>query len=132
MMNPASEDIKDLLAAESSLALTFATNLFIAKMPIDPDLCVSVNDTGGYDPEVDYVYDRPTVQIQVRGPKGDYIVGHELAQDIGETIHGVNNQTVNATRYIGIWREGDVIALGFDDNDRPLFSINFRIHRTDT
>ena len=129
-MNPPSEDIKDILAAVSSLALTFATDLFVSEMPMEPDQCVCVYDTGGESPEGDYIYERPTVQVRVRGVKGDYLVAHELAQSIRDTLNGEHNHTINGARYIGIWGVGDVIFAGYDDNHRPLLTINFRLHRT--
>ena len=44
-MNSVSEDVKDMLEAESDLDLTFATNLFIGKEEKDPDNCVTIFDT---------------------------------------------------------------------------------------
>jgi hypothetical protein len=130
-MNAPSEDIATILAADSSLGLTLTTNLFVSEMPKEPDECVSVHDTGGYDGEADYVYQRPTVQVRVRGEKGAYQTAHGFAQDIRDLLHGLANYTTGSTRYVGVWCEGDVIAVGYDDNHRPLFTVNFRLHRTD-
>jgi hypothetical protein len=128
-MNAPSEDIKDMLAAVSSLALTFATDLFVSEMPDTPDQCVCVYDTGGFDPEGDFNYERPTAMIRVRGAKGAYTAGHELAQACRDALLGTADSTVNGARYIGIWVVGDVNHIGYDDNHRPLFTVNFRIHR---
>lgn len=129
-MNPPSEDIKDILAAASALALTFATDLFVSEMPATPDLCVTIYDTGGFDPDVNFVYDRPTVQIRVRGDRGEYLVAHGLAQTIRDLLSGEHNYTINGARYIAIWAQGDIISVGYDDNHRPILTINFRLHRT--
>lgn len=129
-MNPPSEDIKDILEGTSVLALTFGTDLFISEMPPTPDQCVCVYDTGGYDPEVNYTYERPTIQIRVRGAKGDYIAAHALTQSIRDTLNGEHNYTINSARHIGIWTVGDVLFVGYDDNHRPLLTVNFRLHRT--
>jgi len=129
-MNPPSVDIKDILKSISALALTFTTDLFVSEMPHAPDDCVCVYDTGGENSEVDYVYERPTIQVRVRGAKGGYQDGHALAQSIRDELNGLANHTINAARYVGIWVEGDIIALGYDDNHRPLFTVNFRMHRT--
>lgn len=130
-MNAPAEDIKDILENISALGFTFATDLFVGEMPVTPDACVTIYDTGGYAPEVDYVYERPTIQIRVRGAKGEYQNGHGLAQDIRDALNGLTGYIVNSARYVGIWCEGDVMALGNDDNNRPLFTVNFRLHRTD-
>lgn len=129
-MNAPSEDVKDILEGTTSLALTFATDLFISEMPVEPDECVCVYDTGGDDPEADYVYKRPTVQIRVRGAKGSYLIAHTLAQSIQDTLNGDSNHTIDGTRYIAIWAVGDILFVGYDDNHRPLLTANFRLHRT--
>jgi hypothetical protein len=130
-MNAPSVDIKDLIEGTSALGLTFAADLFVSEMPPTPDECVSVHDTGGYGAEVDYTYERPTVQVRVRGGKGEYEVAHAIAQDIRDALNGQANVSLNGARYVGIWCEGDVMSLGYDDNHRPLFTVNFRLHRTD-
>lgn len=129
-MQPPSEDIKDYLEGISSLALTFATDLFISEMPTTPDNCVCIYDTGGYEPEANYTYQRPTIQVRVRGAKGEYLAAHEQAQAIRDELHGLHNETINSARYVGIWQEGDIISAGQDDNKRPNVTMNFRIHRT--
>ena len=128
-MNAPSDDIKDILEGLSSLALTFATDLFVAKRPPLPDQCVTVYDSGGYDPQAND-YERPTVQVIVRGLKGGYRTAYALAKSIKDELHEYANQTVNSTRYIAIYTQGDILSLGEDENGRPLLSVNFRIHRT--
>lgn len=129
-MNPPSEDIKDILAGTSSLALTFGTDLFVSEMPAEPNECVCLYDTGGEDPDPEYDYERPTVQVRVRGARGEYKAAHELAQAIRNILNGEHNYTINGARYIGIWGVGDILFVGYDDNHRPLVTVNFRIHRT--
>lgn len=129
-MNPPSEDIKDILEETSSLGLTFATDLFISEMPDSPDECVCVYDTGGEAAWPDYTYEKPTVQVRVRGEKGQYRSAHLLAQGIRDTLNGTANDTRNGARYIGIWDVSDVLFVGYDDNRRPLLTLNFRIQRT--
>jgi hypothetical protein len=129
-MNPPSQDIKDYLAAQSSLGLTYATDLFVSEMPESPDLCVAVYDTGGFDPESDYSYERPTVQVKVRGDKGKYLIAHSLLQSIRDVLHATHGETINTGLYVGIWQMGDILFLGYDQNKRPELTANFRIHRT--
>lgn len=136
-MNAPSEDMKDILEGTSALALTFAEDLFISEMPdenedaIVSDQCVCIYDTGGEPAEVNYTYEKPTIQIRVRGAKGAYLATHELAQSIRDTLNGLHNETWNGARYIGIWAMGDVLFISYDDNHRPIFTVNFRIHRTE-
>jgi hypothetical protein len=129
-MNPPSEDIKDMLVASSAgLGHTFGIDMFISEMPDSPDVCYCIYDTGGIEPEVQYEYDRPAVQVRVRGAKSGYRSAWLAAKDIRDTLHGVHNETWNSTRYVGIWCMGDILFAGYDDSGRPQFTINFRIHR---
>lgn len=129
-MKPPSEDIKDYLVGISSLALTSGTDLFIHLLPDTPNNCVCVYDTGGFDSEAAMTYQRPTVQIKVRGEKGTYDSTHEQAQGIRDELHTLHNETINSTRYIQVLQQGDIIDLGDDEKNRPVISMNFAIHRT--
>ena len=131
-MNSPATDIKDMLdASNAALGLTFAVDLFVSEMPELPDECVCIYDTGGFDPaSIDERYEYPTVEVMVRGNKMGYVAGWDLAQDIKDVLHKLHDETWNSTKYIGIWCVGDVNYIGYDQSQRPLFSINFRIHRT--
>jgi hypothetical protein len=129
-LNPPSEDVKDMLAANSILQLTFADDLFIGLMPDQPDACVAVYDGPGEKAEPSYRYERPHVQVMVRGDQGKYRVAHIRAQTIRDALNGVQEETWGGARYIGVWALGDVISLGLDELRRPRCSINFRLHRT--
>lgn len=130
-MNAPSVDIKDILEQTSSLALVFGTDLFVSEMPDTPDECVVVYDSGGDDSDPHITYERPTIQIRVRGNKGAYTDTYDIVNNIKTILHGLTGEILNSARYIGIWIVGDILSLGQDDNKRPIFSINFRLHRTD-
>jgi hypothetical protein len=131
-MNPPSQDIKDFLVAAG--VGTFGTDLFVSKEPAaDADGNIpttTVYDTGGFDPEAQYVYDRPTVQVRVRGARGGYLAAYAKAQAARTALRTIFNETKNGTRYIGIWILGDIVALGDDEKGRPVLTLNIRIHRT--
>ena len=133
-MNPSSKDIVDLMdASNSGLGLTKNSNLFWPRMPDasnTPHKCVSVSDTSGRSPDTGSDIFNTTIQITVRGNRNKYEEAHELAQDIQDFLHGLNNETVNGARYIGVWAEGDILPVGEDDKNRPVFTCNFRIQRT--
>ena len=130
-MNAQSEDIKDMLVAESSLGLTFATDLFIGKEPSDPDDTVTIFDTMGFPDDLTMdateIYERPSCQIRVRS--NDYLTGWNLAQGIKNSLHGRGQETWNGTLYTVIRSVGGPAFLDWDDHDRALFSINFNLQR---
>lgn len=130
-MNPASVDIKDLLEAESSFGLTFATNLFIGSEPQQPDNCVTIYDTPGYPPElalegaVQYFY--PSIQIRVRN--NSYLDAYDMINDIKTYLHGMNNFTVNGTDYDLIECSIEPHLLEWDKTGRSIFVITFNLRR---
>lgn len=131
-MNPPSIDIKDMLDGDSSLGLSFGTDLFVGEIPSDiRGLAVCIYDSGGDPPNLTYVYEYPAIQIKVLSAKGDYEGGHELAQACRDALIALSNTKINSARYILIKCSSDIIHLGLDGNRRNIFTVNFELHRTD-
>lgn len=130
-MNASSEDIKDMLEAESSLGLTFATDLFIGKEPAEPDDCVTIFDTPGSPPQLTFnkteKYQYPSIQIRVRN--NAYMTGWNLANDIKDALHGRAHETWNATYYSVIICSSELALLDWDEHGRARFIVNFNIQR---
>ena len=130
-MNHASVDIKDMLAAESTLALTGGTDLFIGEEPKTPDDCVTIYDTPSLPPDLQldgsarYYYS--SVQIRIRNL--DYVPGITLARNIMETLHGRAGETWGGALYTVIMAMGEPALLARDDNERLIFTINFNMQR---
>lgn len=135
-MNSPARDIKDILISSSSgLNLVFGTTLHVSREPSSPDQVVTIYDTGGFSPEVLLGSDsrgmeKPTIQIRVRGNKKAYNTTYDLAEDIKNVLHTMINRTVNGTKYVGAWLESDIFFLDYDENDRPVFTMNFLLFRT--
>lgn len=128
-MTSCSSDIKTLLEADSSLALEFGTDLFIGELPETPNQCCTIVDTGGYETKIGPYYS-PTVQMLFRGDVGEYEETYSLAQAVTILLHEYSGTPSGSTfYYTGIWSLGDPFFIGVDENERPLFSINFRIQR---
>lgn len=131
-MNPASEDIKDMLdGSAGGLGLTFTTDLFISKEPTTPDDCVTIYDTPSFPPDLtlnpDERYYNSSVQIRVRN--NSYQTGMTLARNILESLHGRAQETWNGTLYTVIMATGEPAALARDDNNRVIIIINFNLQR---
>ncbi len=133
-MNSPSEDITDiLLESDAGLDLVFGKSLFFSKEPDDKntqDKVVTVYDTGGDEPVAQYFYEYPNVQIRIRGDKFKYKEAYSLLNSIKNELHGTNNKTINGARYVGIWASSDIISLGYDEENRPILTVNFRLQRT--
>jgi hypothetical protein len=131
-MNAPSEDIKDMLIEDSSLGLTFATNLFKSKEPKTPRNCVTIYDTPGLgsDPKLDPAegdYERPGLQIRVRNY--DYDAGMTLAQSIKELLHCRAQESRNGAFYTSIVCVNGPTHIGYDDNNNALIVLNFNLQR---
>lgn len=131
MSSSPSIDIKDILEAESALALTFATDLFIGKEPTSPDNCVTIFDTPGAIPQLtlnrNEIYEYPSIQIRVRN--NDYMTGANLINDIKSTLHGRGHETWNGTFYSLIAASDSPALLDYDESNRARFVCNFNIQR---
>lgn len=126
-MNAASEDIKDILVAAG--VGIFKTNLFIGTMPASPDANVTIRDTPWKPPELNYEIDYPGIQTLVRGARGQYTATQVKAVSVNTVLHGYQ-ETINDTRYILVAAAHSPIYVGKDEQNRPMFSINFEIQRT--
>jgi len=130
-MNPASIDIKNMLEADSSLALEFGVDLFISKEPPKPNDCVTLYDTPSFPPEraldVDNIIYNSSVQVRVRDM--DYILGMALARNIMTSLHARAQEAWNGTLYTVIQATGEPALLHRDENDRVLIIINLNLKR---
>lgn len=135
-MNAPSVDIKDILEAESSLGLTFITNLFVGKEPATPDNCVTIYDTPGMAPDITLKgksedsqnLKRPSIQVRVRN--NNYVTGWNLINDIKEVLHLISGETWNGTLYDSILCVIEPAMLNWDsENDRVHFVSTFNIAR---
>jgi len=130
-MNPASQDIKDILEADSSLGLTFADNLYIGREPETPDNTVTIFDTPGDPPDFTYnntvKYYRPAIQIRVRN--NNYQNGWSLIDEIKLSLHGRINEVWNGTKYTQIRCFMEPMLLDWDENNRVRFVTTFNIQR---
>ena len=131
-MNSPSEDLKDILVADTSLSLVFASDLFIGAEPTIPKNCVTIFDTPGGPPQLtlagkgeNFYY--PSVQIRVRNTS--YVTGWALIQNIRTSLHGRAQETWNGTLYSAIFCSSGPAMLDWDENSRVRFIINFNIQR---
>ena len=129
-MNTASEDIKDLLEAESSLGLTFSVNLFIGREPAMPNNTVTLFDSSGGGSMLTYTtnerYYYPDLQIRVRNVS--YLTGMALAQDISDFLH-CRKEIINNTVYTLIRAIDSPFPLDWDENNRARIVVNFSLQR---
>ena len=122
--------IKDLLIASPALG-TFGANtgwsINIGKLVSSPHTAIGIMQSGGLPPNPRYLLDYPSVQIMVRGAANDYQGGLAKAQAVKDRLLGIPSQTLNSDRWVACNMLGDIINLGFDENNCPMFALNFQL-----
>ena len=105
----------------------------VARLPEKPDRCIVLYDSGGRAPNPQYLIDYPTVQIKIRGSENDYeaLAGGAgtdgKVDDVVNALLGLDSQTINGDIWVSVSMIGDRNFIGYDDNGRPLFSLNFQL-----
>lgn len=129
-MNSPAADIQDLL--NGSGLFTEGTNLFIGKMPDTPHECVCVYDIAGMPPNAMIAHDEfPMVTVHVRGERFAYANSYSNCRTVITELHRKANYMVDSSvRIISILSQHDPIFLGYDEKERPTWSMSFLINRT--
>jgi hypothetical protein len=130
-LNPASEDIKDLLDAETNLGVTFGDSLFIGEIAETATRpAIGVYDIPGPERDLAVDIEHPNVQVRVEGQPGGYIEAHELLQTALTIVHGQHNITQGGARYLVIQVVSEIMFVHYDERQRPVFSAHLRTMRT--
>lgn len=129
MKSPAA-GVKDLLVAANvgTFAATSGWSISVGKSSTAPDTSITCVDTGGISPFPHLALNFPSVQVIVRGAPGDYIGAHDKGRAVIDALLGKGVTSVNGDSWEGITQIGDLASIGYDENNRPLFSANFSIH----
>lgn len=121
---PPSEGFRSLLTTHVG---TSGWELHTGQMPRKPDRIISITDTGGLPANPKWLLDFPTVQVMIRGKVGDYIAAYQEGKAVKDILLGLPSQDINDDRWDSITLNGDLGYIGRDENDRPLFTINFAL-----
>lgn len=96
-----------------------------------PDELIVLTDSGGSNPNTKFQLDFVHVQALIRAKEYDYLVGRSKAQEVKDALLGLDSQDVvvgaETVRVSGITMNGDIAFVRYDENERPLFSVNLRI-----
>ena len=128
MANP-SEGIRDLLVAADvgEFNVTKGWNIVISRIIDDPNTLIVIYDSGGQSPNPQWLVNYPSVQVRVRGGANDYTATRAKCREIQDALLGLNSQDINGDRWVSITQLGDINWVGYDSNNRPQFTLNFRL-----
>jgi hypothetical protein len=121
--------VVDLLVA-AGIGVQGATtgwHISISKLPLEPDTAIAVVATGGLPPNPKFLLNFPSVQVQVRGKQSGYQAASTKVRQVQDALLGYPGGVLQGDTWRSITAIGDVAWLGYDTNDRPMFSVNFSL-----
>ena len=115
------------------LSLTQGTNLFLAKMPDSPDLCVTLYEYEGSFPTEHfggnpYDVDQPRIQVVCRAARDDYPTARDKVHAIRGLLADLTDITISSTKILRVASLGAYVPLGLDEKDRPRIAANFQCY----
>jgi len=122
--------IKDILINEGIAALVESGNAWTVKVGRileSPDKLLACFDTPGLNPNPKWLVDYPTAQVFIRGPIDGYQAAWEKAKEVKDALVGRDPETLNGDLWDAILGMGDLIFVRFDERNRPIFTMNFRL-----
>ncbi len=128
MSDPA-EGIKDLLvtAGAGTFNAISGWGIYIGAEPNKPDTIMTINNTGGQPPNPKWLVDFPSIQVMLRGAENGYQALYTKAIEVKDALLGLPSQDLNGDRWVAVNQAGNEAFLGYDDNGRPRFSLNFNL-----
>lgn len=77
-----------------------------------------------------WLLDEPHITAMVRGEKDGYSAGYAKMREVKDALLGIEPFTVSpgGDRWDGCLAVGDIMHIGYDEQDRPLFSMEFRLY----
>lgn len=112
---------------------TIGTSLFVNKEPDGTgvqDNVVTVYDTGHFKaPELEYVWEYPSIQVRVRRKPGDWQAGKLFVLELMNALQGYVG-TISLVKYHLVRVVNGPIPLGEDERGRPRWTFNCEINRS--
>lgn len=128
-MTAPSVGIKDLLvsAGVGAFGASAGWSIRIGRMKDHPDTLITIYDTPGVSPEPRLDINRPSCAVIVRGNQNGYVDTYAKAEEVRNTLLGLPSQTINGDLWAHLTMSGDILHMGYDEKERPMFSLNFQI-----
>lgn len=122
------DQLSSLLPASLGASDTPAWSVMVGQMITEPDRMIVFYDTGGMTPNPRWKLDYLTVMAQIRGNPDDYTSGWQKGRQVRDYFLGLTSQTLpSGDRIDSITMGSELAFLNYDDQRRPIFSVNFRL-----
>jgi len=127
-INPPTVDLRPLLAPSiGAIGGVADWAIYIGKEPSEPVNVITLYDTPGGAPNPKWLVDEPRFQVRVRAV--DYAIGWSKANAVRDLLLGLPSQTINGTRYVGVYVVIDTGFLMQDEAKRSIFVSTWRVIR---
>jgi hypothetical protein len=91
-----------------------------------PDGCIVVKLTGGFPTDQWTGKKQPSFQVMVRGAKMGEANAESLAYQLHQSLTNLREITIGTSSVVVIRSMNSVpLFIGYDENDRPIYSMNF-------
>jgi hypothetical protein len=90
------------------------------------DRQISIRVYGGEPSNPAWLIDFVTIQCNIRGRPNDYENTQLKARQVKDALLGIPAQELGGDWWAGITQIGDLVAMSYDDKDRPSFILNLR------
>lgn len=113
-----------MTAGVGTFAATSGWGIFIGAMPASPHTAILVNSTGGRNPFPHLLLNFPSIQVVVRSSSNGMDAAYDKISACVDALLGMASQSVNSDVWRSCTQMGDIAFLGYDENQRPLYSAN--------
>lgn len=126
-----SEGVKDILVENGvGVFASESPNVWairISRMKNKPNKMICIYDSVGASPEPGLDINYPGIQIVVRGEPDGYRAAWDKCAAIRDRLLGRPSETRGGDIWASVTMSGDILFIGYDDNERPTFSMNFQL-----
>lgn len=105
--------------------LVFGTNLFVGHQPDNPNIAITLYDSGGPDQQAKLAEDTHFIQITCR--HDDYQQGYNLLNQVKALLQSMPRVAVDGEMIVGIWVLSNIAYMGRDRQNAPQFTSNYRV-----
>lgn len=121
--------LRDYIVADGRAALFAGWVFKFGKLPADPDQCITIIDSGGTSSFPHLLVDYYSMQVLVRSAQENdgYLTSRLMMNKIRDVLLGCPKTPVQFMELDGITERSNVVALGYDDKDRHIWSWNIRL-----
>ena len=101
--------------------------IYIDFFPAEPDTAILLRGYAGQMPDVQHLYDRPSLQVITRS--SSYVTARDTIYSIFHVLHGktMHSNVSGLANVIDLYANQSPYFIGRDDRDRSTFTQNYRM-----